>query len=171
MQTITTSPAPDAPAQHLLSRASGAAHSLLQRARQRAQAEQLPFSGSVTPLEAWQLITDGAARLVDVRSAEECKFVGHVAQAINIPWATGLSLNRNVRFVKELETKGGGKNAILLLLCRSGKRSTEAASAATQAGFTSVFNVLEGFEGDLNRLHQRGSEGGWRYWNLPWEQD
>jgi rhodanese-related sulfurtransferase len=37
------------------------------------------------------------------------------------------------------------KHAVVLLLCRSGKRSAAAAEAATVAGFANVFNVLEGF--------------------------
>jgi hypothetical protein len=34
-----------------------------------------------------------------------------------------------------------------------------------------VFNVLEGFEGDLDEQQQRGEAGGWRRWGLPWQQD
>ncbi|KAF0815310.1 Thiosulfate sulfurtransferase GlpE [Andreprevotia sp. IGB-42] len=144
---------------------------VLATARSRAQAEQLSFAGSVTPLQAWQLVNTGAARLVDVRSPEEVKFVGAVPETLNVPWASGTSLNRNPRFVKELETKAGGKDAVLLLLCRSGKRSAEAAAAAAKAGFSSVFNVLEGFEGELDEQHRRGAQGGWRHRGLPWQQD
>lgn len=151
--------------------AAAVEETLLVAARQRAQAEQLPFAGSVTPLQAWELVNAGAARLVDVRSPEEVKFVGRVPDTLNVPWASGTSLNRNPRFVKELESKAGGKEAVLLLLCRSGKRSAEAAEAATRAGFSQVFNVLEGFEGELNAQHQRGETGGWRHHGLPWQQD
>jgi len=59
----------------------------------------------------------------------------------------------------------------VLLLCRSGKRSALAAEAATKAGFTSVFNVLEGFEGELNEAQHRGTADGWRFRGLPWVQD
>src|SRR5574337_494611 len=62
-------------------------------------------------------------------------------------WATGTSPARNPRFVRELESKTG-KDAVLLLLCRIGKRSV-AAEAATKADFTNVFNILEGFEAEL----------------------
>ncbi|SMC27760.1 thiosulfate sulfurtransferase [Andreprevotia lacus DSM 23236] len=140
-------------------------------ARHRAAQDNLPFAGSVTPLQAWQLVNSGAGRLVDVRSPEEVKFVGHVPDVLNVPWASGTSLNRNPRFVKELESKAGGKDAVLLLLCRSGKRSAEAAAAAAKAGFSNVFNVLEGFEGELDEQHRRGALGGWRHHGLPWQQD
>ena len=144
---------------------------LLAAARRQAALDGLPFTGTVTPRDAWRLVEAGAARLIDVRSPEELKFVGRVPDVANVPWATGTALTRNPRFVKELEAKAGGKDTPLLLLCRSGKRSAEAAAAATRAGFTSVFNVLEGFEGDLDARQQRGSVGGWRSHGLPWVQD
>ncbi|WP_432720862.1 rhodanese-like domain-containing protein [Jeongeupia wiesaeckerbachi] len=145
-------------------------HPLLVVARQRIDDAQPPFAGSVTPQEAWQLVEDGAAQLVDVRSPEEVKFVGAVPDTVNVPWASGTALSRNPRFVKELETKAGGKDAVLLLLCRSGKRSAEAATAASKAGFTQVFNVLEGFEGELDAQQHRGALDGWRHHGLPWQQ-
>lgn len=149
---------------------SSDAIAILDQARQRAQAQGLPFSGGVTPREAWALFSQGDAVLVDVRSAEERKFVGHVPGSVHVPWATGTSLTRNPRFVRELEAKTG-KSQTVLLLCRSGKRSALAAEAAAKAGFTQIFNVLEGFEGDLNEQQQRGGHNGWRFWSLPWVQD
>jgi rhodanese-related sulfurtransferase len=78
-------------------------------------------------------------------------------------------MTRNPRFIKELERKFQ-KQQTLLLICRSGKRSAQAAEAATKAGFTQVFNVSEGFEGDLSEKNQRGKLGGWRFHQLPWQQ-
>ncbi|MDR2188278.1 MAG: rhodanese-like domain-containing protein, partial [Azonexus sp.] len=49
--------------------------------------------------------------------------------------------------------------------------SAAAAAAATKAGFGHVYNVLEGFEGDLDNTQQRGGSGGWRHHDLPWVQD
>ncbi|KXS30409.1 MAG: Rhodanese domain protein, partial [Candidatus Gallionella acididurans] len=37
-------------------------------------------------------------------------------------------------------------------------------------GFSSVYNVTHGFEGDLNDQHRRNSLNGWRFEGLPWEQ-
>lgn len=143
---------------------------ILAAARQRAQRDGLPFAGSVTPHEAWALVGQGDAVLVDVRSAEERKFVGHVGESRHVAWMTGISLTRNPRFAKELENKVG-KDETILLLCRSGKRSAAAAEAATKAGFRKVFNVQEGFEGDLDEFQRRGSFNGWRHAGLPWIQD
>lgn len=143
---------------------------ILAAARQRAERERLGYAGSVTPHEAWALFSQGEAVLVDVRTAEERQFVGHVRDSKHVAWATGLSLSRNPRFAKELEAKAG-KDEVILLLCRSGKRSAAAAEAATKAGFRKVFNVQEGFEGDLDDLQRRGTFNGWRHAGLPWIQD
>lgn len=144
---------------------------LLEQALQAAKADATPYAGSVSPSEAWQLVQDGAATLIDVRSPEELKFVGRVPGVANVAWASGTALSRNPRFVRELESKAGSRDAVLLLLCRSGKRSAEAAAAATKGGFSRVFNVREGFEGELDSRQQRGAVGGWRHHGLPWVQD
>nr|WP_315400479.1 rhodanese-like domain-containing protein [uncultured Duganella sp.] len=136
-----------------------------------AAASQLAYAGGVAPATAWELFSSGAAQLVDVRTAEERKFVGHVPGSAHVPWATGTALTRNPRFARELESKIGGKDAVVLLLCRSGKRSVLAAEAAAKAGLVNVFNVLEGFEGELDEGQQRGKADGWRLRGLPWIQD
>ncbi len=146
----------------------------LERARLAAEQQNLSFAGGVTPPVAWALVQAGEAVLVDVRSSEERHFVGHVPESLHVPWATGTALTRNPRFVRELEAKlarDGGKDAVVLLLCRSGKRSALAAEAATKAGFRHVFNVLEGFEGEIDAHRHRGVADGWRFHDLPWVQD
>jgi rhodanese-related sulfurtransferase len=131
---------------------------VLEAAWKTAQDQALGYAGGVPPRAAWQLVQQQQAVLVDVRSAEERQFVGHVPGSIHVPWATGTALTRNPRFVREL-------------LCRSGKRSVLAAQAAEAAGFRHVFNVQEGFEGELDALQQRGHGDGWRFHQLPWVQD
>jgi rhodanese-related sulfurtransferase len=143
----------------------------LESARAVALSTKLPYAGGVSPAVAWRLFEAGAAQLVDVRTAEERKFVGHVPGSSHVAWATGTSLTRNPRFARELEAKVGGKDAVVLLLCRSGKRSALAAEAAAKAGLTRVFNVLEGFEGEIDAQQHRGGGDGWRFHHLPWVQD
>ncbi|QMV65598.1 rhodanese-like domain-containing protein [Pseudomonas berkeleyensis] len=143
---------------------------LLERARARGQEQGSAYAGSLYPPEAWALVEAGEATLVDVRTFEELKFVGHVPNSLHVAWQTGPALIKNPRFLRELETKVP-RDKPVVLLCRSGKRSAAAAIAATAAGFSQVFNVLEGFEGDLDAQRQRGESGGWRHWNLPWVQD
>ena len=146
----------------------------LQAIHTAARAQGLTYAGGVPPALAWQLVQANRALLVDVRSTEERKFVGHVPGSLHVAWATGTSLVRNPRFVRELEAKlakDGGKDAVVLLLCRSGKRSVLAAQAAAAAGFTQIFNVLEGFEGEIDAAQHRGGGDGWRFHHLPWVQD
>ena len=143
---------------------------VLETAKHNAIADGLKYSGRVTPDEAWKLFVNGQAHIVDVRAAEERKFVGHVPNTFHVAWQTGPALIKNPRFLRELEGKLS-KDAVILLLCRSGKRSAAAAEAATAAGFKNVFNVREGFEGDLDENQQRGGSGGWRQRGLPWVQD
>ena len=143
---------------------------VLDTAIREARDKGLPFAGSVPPTEAWALVESGRAVLVDVRSGEERKAAGNVAHELHVAWATGTSLTRNPRFLRELEAKVG-KGDVLLFLCRSGKRSALAAEAATKIGFTAAFNVSEGFEGDLDGASQRGRLGGWRLRGLKWIQD
>lgn len=137
----------------------------------QAGADGLSYAGGVPPALAWELFSSGQALLVDVRTAEERKFVGHVPGSAHVAWATGTALTRNPRFARELEAKIGGKEAVALLLCRSGKRSALAAEAAAKAGLVHVFNVLEGFEGEIDEHQQRGKDDGWRFRGLPWIQD
>jgi len=150
----------------------------LAAARQRAKEAGLPFAGSISPANAWDLQQQGLAVIVDVRSNEERKFVGRLpdgSDSLHVAWATGTALTRNPRFVKELEGKLKEKlkegPAVVLLLCRSGKRSALAAEAASKAGLPNVFNIEQGFEGDLDEAQQRGHTGGWRFHKLPWVQD
>jgi rhodanese-related sulfurtransferase len=150
--------------------AESSLQSVLDHAREQGRALGLPYAGGVPPLEAWELVQAVTVKFVDIRSGEERKFVGYVPGALHVAWATGTALTRNPRFVRELEAKVGKEDPVLLL-CRSGKRSAAAAEAATKAGFTNVFNVLEGFEGDLDEAQHRGHVGGWRLRGLPWVQD
>jgi len=144
------------------------AAALLERARARFAGAG--YAGDVTPAEAVELIAAGVARLIDVRTPEERKFVGHVPDSVAVPWATGTAFTRNPRFIRELEGKAR-KDEVLLFLCRSGSRSILAAEAATRAHFLHAYNILEGFEGSLDPERRRGSHDGWRFRGLPWIQD
>lgn len=134
---------------------------------------------TITPNEAWQLLQDEPrAVLVDVRSDMEFLFVGHPVGAIHIPWIDYPDWKLNPNFVTEIRklVLGGvchdpsGSGVPVVLICRSGKRSLEAGILLIQEGFCDVFNVAEGFEGDLDEEHHRGTLGGWRFHGLPWEQ-
>lgn len=156
----------------LLSEATSSEESafILERAEARARAAGLGYAGDVTPTEALELLNAGVAKLIDVRTPEERKFVGYVPESIAVAWATGTAFTRNPRFVRELEGKAR-KEEVLLFLCRSGQRSILAAEAASRAQFQQAFNVIEGFEGELDSQRRRGGNDGWRFRGLPWVQD
>ncbi len=129
--------------------------------------------------EAYDLTQkDPRALLVDVRSSMEYLFVGHPKGAINVPWIDEPDWVVNPEFAKDIrKLLLGGKiehgeihSAPVILICRSGKRSVEAGELLLKEGFTSVYNVDEGFEGELDEEHHRSSLGGWRFHQLPWEQ-
>jgi rhodanese-related sulfurtransferase len=104
--------------------------------------------------------------------------VGHPEGAIHVPWIDEPDWDINPNFVKQVrQVMLGGVSHIdeqasapVLLICRSGKRSLEAGEKLVDAGITEVYNVLEGFEGELDDNHHRSSIGGWRYHGLPWAQ-
>jgi len=54
---------------------------------------------------------------------------------------------------------------------RSGARSHRAAAACTESGRGGCYNVLEGFEGDLDKATGHRNElNGWKQRGLPWTQ-
>ena len=150
--------------------AGDASSPVLQQSRVRAAADGLAYAGDISPRDAYELVSAGLARLIDVRTPEERKFVGYIAESVSVPWATGTAFTRNPRFLRELEAKAK-KNEVLLFICRSGARSIAAAEAATRGQFQHAFNVVEGFEGELDAQRRRGTQGGWRLRGLPWIQD
>jgi rhodanese-related sulfurtransferase len=143
---------------------------LLERARERARALNAPYAGSLEPAEAWALLQhDAAARLVDVRSRAEWEFVGRAPGAVEIEWKSWPGMVPNGAFLDTLAEKVD-RAAPVLFLCRSGGRSHDAAVAATAAGFSACYNVLQGFEGDCDPDAHRNTVGGWRAAGLPWSQ-
>jgi len=143
---------------------------ILTQAEQRAISQSLPYRGSLLPDEAYYLMQHlKGSVLVDVRCVAEWQFVGQVQNAVCIEWKTYPGMQPNAQFLTLLAQQVD-PDATVMMLCRSGVRSAEAASAATQAGFSSVFNVLEGFEGEKNAEGHRGQLSGWKARGLPWGQ-
>lgn len=121
---------------------------------------------------------------LDVRTRAEVEVVGMptVADA-NVPYmlmAEPMTWNddwgsfkmvRNQNFlaaVKErLEEKGLTQDDKVFLMCRSGGRSASAADLLSEAGFTNVFSVVDGYEGDKAKNGKRILNG-WKNSDLPW---
>ena len=135
------------------------------------------YAGDITPLEAWKLLSDNPRSvLVDVRTDAEWRFVGVPdlsslgREVVFIEWNTSDG-TYNSNFADELRQRVPETEAErpVVFLCRSGNRSIGAAELATRAGITPAYNVLDGFEGQLNAQGHRG-ESGWRATGLPWKQ-
>lgn len=126
----------------------------------------------ITPTEAHALLTsDPDALLIDVRSEIEFLFVGHPVGANHVSWNDGPDWEVNPHFVGEVRKLAGhGGTRPLVLICRSGNRSVTAGEALEAAGFINVYNVLYGFEGELDDKHHRSAINGWRFDGLPWAQ-
>lgn len=63
-----------------------------------------------------------------------------------------------------------GKNDPIIVMCRSGDRSSRAADLLQKDGYTKVYSVVDGFEGDMDTNGKRDLNG-WKNANLPWTYD
>lgn len=145
---------------------------ILNAARGRGQASQLPYAGAVTPQEAYALLqADPHIKLVDVRTNAERDWVGRVVigeqQHAAVQWNTYPGGSPNPDFLAQL-AQSAAKDTPLLFLCRSGVRSRHAATLATQNGYQHCFDILEGFEGDKDQAGHRKTVNGWCAAGLPW---
>jgi len=129
--------------------------------------------------KAWDLIQkEPKVAFIDVRSDMEYLFIGHPSGSVNIPWIEEPNWEVNPNFVRDVRklVLGGvidspeHHSVPILLICRSGNRSDEAGKLLVENGFKRVYNIVQGFEGELDDNHQRGRIAGWRFDNLPWEQ-
>ena len=144
---------------------------ILEIGTKRAQDAALPYRGALTPAEAYKLLQNyEGAQLVDVRTRAEWEWVGRPAQAVHIEWNTWPAGTRNPEFADTLGAAAPDKQAPLLFICRSGVRSSAAATLAAELGYRNAFNVLEGFEGDKDPDGHRNRVNGWRVHHLPWIQ-
>ncbi|MEE9334983.1 MAG: rhodanese-like domain-containing protein [Granulosicoccaceae bacterium] len=132
----------------------------------------------LTPAEAFKLMQDNpSAMLVDVRSDMEFLMIGHPTGAVHVPWIDEPDWIINPDFCKEVRRlllgRTGGKHssdAPIMLICRSGNRSDDAANALQAEGLKNLYVINSGFEGPLDENHRRSTVSGWRYDGLPWEQ-
>ena len=140
----------------------------LTQAATRGDAKSLPYAGEVTPREAHQL-QEAGAKIIDVRYGFEHEYVGRIHGSSLVPWKIYPEGTTNPKFIEQLSAVASPDN-IVLLLCRSGVRSHAASIAAAAAGYTKAYNIIGGFEGDLDEQGHRGNRGGWRHAGLPWVQ-
>ena len=70
-----------------------------------------------------------------------------------------------------LKAKGLKKTDTVILMCRSGKRSAKAVNELAKNGYTKVYSVVDGYEGDkVKEGENKGKrmKNGWKNSGLPW---
>jgi len=82
---------------------------------------------------------------------------------------------KNENFVADIDAalkkKGLGKTDTVILMCRSGKRSASAVNMLADNGYTNVYTVVDGYEGDkVKEGENKGKrlKNGWKNAGLPW---
>jgi rhodanese-related sulfurtransferase len=141
----------------------------------------------VTAQEAYEMwkADPAGVNIIDVRTPEEYIFVGHAEMARNIPlvfvkyqWNAEKDepvVAPNAEFMQRIKSMFAPTDT-LLMICRSGGRSAWSVNALAQAGFTNVYNVIDGTEGDT--VGELGSvylgkrmKNGWKNSGSPWTYD
>ena len=145
----------------------------------------------LTPQEALEMKeTQGNKVLfLDIRTRAEAMFVGMAGKVdalvpyMELPdmmadWddkRSTYAVEPNPDFTKDvarrLAEKGLDKNAPIILMCRSGDRSARAADLLQMAGYTKVYSVVEGFEGDQAKEGPKAGQrvvNGWKNAGLAW---
>ena len=121
----------------------------------------------VTPVEAEALLKEGWTYL-DVRSIPEFDG-GHPVGAVNVPLLhmAGGRMAPNAAFRSVVEGNFG-KDAKIVVGCKAGGRSLQAATLLEQAGFTNVVDMRGGYHGERDNMG-RVSVAGWAEAGLPCE--
>ncbi len=76
-----------------------------------------------------------------------------------------------LHFVKEADKYIRSKNldefSTIILMCRSGSRSSKAVNMLAEAGYDNLYTIVDGFEGDKDK-HKQRTVNGWKNAGLPW---
>ena len=134
--------------------------------------------------EMWKANPD-KVKIVDCRTQEEYTFVGHASMAYNIPsklW-TGkwIPEKKNYDLADNPDFESYAKmkfdlNDPIMVMCRSGHRSAASVDRLTKAGFTNVYNITDGFEGDKindaeSYFNGKRMKNGWKNSGAAWTND
>lgn len=125
--------------------------------------------------------------IIDVRTFEEYTFVGHLEMARNIPLIfpkydptrpslpgrpPGCYGELNPDFLPVIKEQFAPTDTILVY-CATGGRGAMSVNILAQAGFTNVYNIVNGLEGDRvedpgSVYHGKHMRNGWKNSGLPW---
>jgi rhodanese-related sulfurtransferase len=148
------------------------------------KAKQTSLGLYLTAREAYEKwLTDPEnITVLDVRTFEEYLFIGHASMAWNVPlmsqtheWDADkqhFKMQPNTDFVTQVKEFAKPTDTILVM-CRSGGRSAMAVNQLAAAGFTNVYNITDGMEGDEVEDPDSVFQGqrlvnGWKNSGVPW---
>ena len=129
----------------------------------------------------WQA-DPGRIIILDVRTTEEYLHVGHAPMAWNVPlmsqtyeWNAEkqhFAMLPNPDFVSQV-SEFVSLSDTLFVMCRSGGRSAMAVNNLASAGFTKVYNITDGMEGDVIEDPEsvylgKRLRNGWKNSGNPW---
>lgn len=148
------------------------------------KAKQTSLGLYVTAKEAygkWQADPENIT-VLDVRTTEEYLFIGHAPMAWNVPlmsqtyaWNAdrqSFAMQPNPGFVSQIMEFAQPSDTILVM-CRSGGRSAMAVNQLAGAGYTNVYQITDGFEGDSVKDPEsvflgQHLKNGWKNSGIPW---
>jgi rhodanese-related sulfurtransferase len=145
----------------------------------------------LTATEAYELAQKEKVLFIDVRTRAEVNFLGMPTVAdVNIPYMEldrmygwdekkgVFKMDPNSGFASEIEArlaaKGLTRDDKIIVMCRSGDRSANAANLLAKAGYKNVWSIVDGFEGDIAKngpFKGQRSVNGWKNSKLPWSYD
>jgi rhodanese-related sulfurtransferase len=138
----------------------------------------------ITSKQAYEMWKHDSERIMvlDVRTLEEYIYIGHPSMAYNIPLAfqvyewdavkNHFPMKPNPDFISQVK-KIASRDDTILVTCRSGGRSSMAVNQLAEAGFKYVYNITDGFEGDMINDPESVFQGqrmknGWKNSGVPW---
>lgn len=138
----------------------------------------------VTAAEAYDkwLAAPDEVKVLDVRTLEEYIYIGHAPMAWNIPLATQthewdadkgyFAYLPNLNFLSLVKEVAAPTDTIMVM-CRSGGRSAMAVNLLAENGFTNVYQITDGMEGDKVQDPKSPDKGqrlvnGWKNSEAPW---
>lgn len=149
-----------------------------------SKSKQTPLGLYLSPEDAHAALSaDEGIVFIDVRDPIEIAFIGHPAGIdANVPIFIATHrfdakrgsyvLVENPNFLAEVDAAvtraGRSPQDPVFVICRSGGRSAIAARQLIDAGYTAVWNLVEGFEGDKSPETGIRELNGWRNAGLPW---
>ncbi len=129
----------------------------------------------LTPLETYEELSqksDGV--LIDCRAPAEWHFTGtpDLSQIGKKPLLAAISDEAgrpNPEFLEQVKAVVDPA-APVYIICRVGGRSANACRMPAAEAYSSLVNVVEGFEGRGDESGHRNNVEGWKFHGLPWTQ-